>query len=604
MNVLFAAFGPDIGAIDPSAALRSAVIPHTHVVRERRATCAHVAASGHPLAGSPGLAVDEAMGWTLLFDGRLDDRAALLTELDADASCTDAALMMAALRRFGRAAPSRVIGDFALVLIDERRRELFAARDVFGTRPLFWTEVAGGLWLSSDFAPLFVRGGRSPRPDRRSVAELISYQFVEGERTLYEGVHALPGGTMLTTSLGARPRIVRYYEPGQGAHRYRAGLRDVESTLLAALEDRTSREAAVGVQLSGGLDSSVLTAMLARARTKAQLAPPTLQHLKTSGLSCDELVHAERVAAHVGLPLETVEGRRPYSVSDDSPVEIPDVWATTFSDLYKSAASRGIRTVVTGEGSDELQQSLGREVDDAVLRGSPREAVRRAGSLLSPAARERLVRGTLRAFFPRDLLHARWRGAHRQNLPGWLAPFGRRAAIEAFDRSERLCRSVDTDSLDRAQRVELLVASPAMTFFFAEQQRLARAFDVDLVHPFLDRRVADAVLALPCEVRSGVDPNKPGLRAIAAGWLPQEIAYRPLKVDYTDFQIGAWRDRMGEWLDLLRSSHRLADLGVVDGAAFRALGDAGFDPSALVLELRVALKLERWLRRFDARRAR
>lgn len=599
MNVLFAAFGSDVGAIDPSAALASSVIPRAHVVLERRAACAHLAVSTNPAAKSPGLVVDDAIGWSLLFDGRLDDRGSLVAALDAEASCTDAELALAALRRFGRSAPTRMTGDFALVLIDERRRELFAARDVFGTRPLFWAEVGGGLRFSSDFAPLFAQGGRRARPDRRSVAELISYQFVEGERTLYEGVHALPGGTALTASLGAPPRIVRYYEPGQGAHRYRDGLRDVERALLASVEDRTAREAAVAIQLSGGLDSSVLTAMLARVRSDGGLAPPTLQHLKTSGLACDERIHAERVAAHVGLPLETVEGRRPYAVADDSPVEIPDVWATTFSEMYRGVVARGVRTVMTGEGSDELQQSLGREVDDAVLRGRPREAVRRAGSLRSPASRERLLRGVARALFPRSLLHARWREAHRRNLPAWLAPFGRRAAVEAFDRSERVCRAVDTDSLDRALRVELLVGSPAMTFFFAEQQRLARAFDIDLVHPFLDRRVADAILALPCEIRSGLDPNKPGLRALAARWLPADIAYRPLKVDYTDFQIGAWRDRLPEWLDLLRSSHRLADLGVVDGPRFRALGEGALEPTTLVLELRVALKLERWLGRFD-----
>ena len=67
-------------------------------------------------------------------------------------------------------------------------------------------------------------------------------------------------------------------------------------------------------------------------------------------------------------------------------------------------------------------------------------------------------------------------------------------------------------------------------------------------------------------------------------------------MDYTDFQIEAWRERAGEWTRLLEKSSRLADLGIVEGAAFRALDP--FEARGFGFEARISLKLERWLGRF------
>jgi asparagine synthase (glutamine-hydrolysing) len=312
---------------------------------------------------------DPATGTWIAFWGRIDNRTELgrLVGLDAGEieRSTDAGLIAAAWPRLGRDLPSKLVGDFALAVVDPERRSVFLARDPMGVKPLYY-RLDNGIFAFASTAAALKLAGLPLTPDRGWIARYLwSGLSADPERTAYAEMRKLPGGHRLSIEGGGAPQVERWHHwrDDQAA----ASRRDPKwvAAYRAALEEavfcRMPSDFPVGVETSGGIDSSTLLAYAARLlgdpgdRLRAYgmamseeepdfiLATSQLYRVRhnyiCSALSVDQEDHTRTLAA-IGYPEE--HGN-----------------ATGHTPFYRDAARHRVRTLFSGFGGDEVVTNPG-----------------------------------------------------------------------------------------------------------------------------------------------------------------------------------------------------------------------------------------------------
>jgi len=559
--------------------------------------------------GQSAVVVDPDSGRILVWDGRLDDRAALSTALELDSTASTPALLLRGFRKWGDDLPRRLLGDFAFLIFDPFANVIFAARDRLGIRPLVYTRVAGGLRFASEERALLAMRDVSAAADEASAARFIVYAFAARKNTLYERIKPVPHGSWLEVG-GARERSGVYYRPDPWKIDERSSDKDFAAQLREAVDlavaCRTRGSRLVGVMASGGLDSSAIAVLLGEHSQRAQRPPPLLLHLRCAGFGCDELRLVEQVATKIGSRVVVAEGaERVFSPDDGQEIDLPDTWTGPYGELYEAAAAAGCRVVLTGEGSDEVQGWHGSEVEDAFGRRSLTDAARFSGLFDEPADLGRWRRFTtagLRSWvLPRSFLERRARG--RRDIPAWLTPKGRALADAGLDELAEHDREVGHPSRLRRAICSSLLWSTSLTWSYSNVRRFASRHGVDLALPFLDARVVDLLLTMPARLRTSFDMIKPLQRRAFEGKIPVGLLWNQQSADYTEFHRRAWVAAFDGWVNLPKTS-RLADLGLVDKGALaaeaaRVMGEWSATPPGGRLNLRApvinALQLEAWL---------
>lgn len=257
-------------------------------------------------------------------------------------------------------------GMYALAIHDPGRGRLVLARDPFGIKPLYYAETGNGFAFASEPQALVAAGLVSPSLRAPVVAELLQLQFTTGAETIFAGVYrVLPGETLIVEQGRIVARLTRPALPAGGPveRTADAALYDLDRLLNDAVGVHQRSDVPYGMFLSGGIDSSVLLAMMARLNPRPVIAftagfPGTGTH--------DEREHARAVAKAVGA--EHVEVA----------VDVGDFWnllpgiAAAVDDpaadyavvptykLGQAARAANIKVVLSGEGGDELFAGYGR----------------------------------------------------------------------------------------------------------------------------------------------------------------------------------------------------------------------------------------------------
>jgi len=310
--------------------------------------------------------VDPATGCAITFNGEIYNFRPLRAELQAlgetfSSSC-DTEVILKAWSRWGPGALGRLRGIFAFALWDPRTRAVHLARDPLGVKPLYWTVVrdpGGGeeiVLFASEVRALLAAGAVPARVDAAGVASYLWQGFVVGPRTIVDGVNLLPAATVLTidgSPRGNRRAAATYWSlPAAGARATSPD--DLRAEVARSVEMQLEADVPLGVFLSGGVDSSAVGALAARAR-------PGQIHTFTVGFDVpgyDESGHARRVAGALGT-------RHSASVLTEETFcrQLDDAFAAvdqpTFDGLntyFVSRAAReaGMTVALAGTGGDEL----------------------------------------------------------------------------------------------------------------------------------------------------------------------------------------------------------------------------------------------------------
>jgi asparagine synthase (glutamine-hydrolysing) len=482
---------------------------------------------------------DPAAGLHLVFDGRLDNRDELLAALGLGAEArrlSDAALVLAAYRRWGDACLERLLGPCAVAIADARRRRVLCGRDALGDRTLFYVLRPELLAVASEESALLALPGVEPRLDERSLARFFAVEPPAPGDTFFAAVRELPPAHGMAVEPD-RVRTWRHWQPpAEPRLRLRRDADYAErfgEVLAASVRARLRTTAPVAVLMSGGLDSTAVAAVAAR-----QLAGEAPGRNGAGRLRAVSWVFDELAGSDERRFIEPVVERwalQPLWVwGDDAwPLAEPATWPrnpnTPLEGLYRrlherayaAARSSGAVVVLTGEYGDDLYAGGDHWLADLLREGRLAAA---AGGLAAHAwahgFRRLPTRHRARSAVGRAL--GRRAGALAPSSPQWLLPGPAVLAAAGDD-------PVPSAVIARRPWQHRSLLDPGSARAAAGGLWHAARAGVDARRPYRDRRLVELALDLPAHQLWRPGWSKWVLRQAMCGLLPEPVRLRRVR---------------------------------------------------------------------------
>ncbi|HVY88750.1 MAG TPA: asparagine synthase (glutamine-hydrolyzing) [Hyphomonadaceae bacterium] len=300
--------------------------------------------------------------WSMVLNGEIYNYLDLRAELEARGESfqtqSDTEVLLAALTHWGVDAIQKLNGMFAFALWDSKRRELLLARDRIGKKPLYYAYAGKDLVFGSEIKAILQWPGFQRAPNLEAIHHYLSMQYVPSPLTAFEGVFSLPPGHFMLCRPGEPGQPRRYWDlPAPGASRTtsEAELAEQARDLLArSVKRRLVSDVPVGAFLSGGVDSSAVTALMAREAGG---------RIKTFSIGFAEAAYDERRYARMVAERYSTDHHEEV-IEEDATSVIPNlVWhyGQPFADpsaiptYFLSRLTRKHVTVaLSGDGGDEL----------------------------------------------------------------------------------------------------------------------------------------------------------------------------------------------------------------------------------------------------------
>lgn len=525
--------------------------------------------------------LDESGTICLALDGRIDNREDLKLAFTTSGihlrTDTDAELMLRAYQHWGEQCPTHVIGDFALVVWDGQRRQLFCARDMLGLKPFYYCHHGASFYWASEIPPFFVHETVPRRPNEAMVAEYLSSMVLTNTATLYEGISRLePAHVLIVRSDRVETRRYWTFDPGRRiAYAKDDDYAEHFLELFAkAVRCRLRSHRPIGLELSGGLDSSSVVGFL---QGTALAHPQDYDRLQTFSLvfpdlPCDERpfiddmvaqgpFHAHRITPETPNLSSFIDDVHRYQDFPDHPNGAMHV------SLRALAQRQGYRVLLTGSGGDEwftgsffhyadllrtlkLKTLLGRLRTDRSWYGE---------QPLQDLFSFPLVQFGLLPLVPHTFRNLGKQLLGRTNAPAWISTtFWRRTNMEQRIRQT----SWVPHGCSHAQQDIVRSTTHGLGIHGIEvDERASSSFGLENRHPFNDQRLIEFALALPEEQRWRGKP-KFILRQAFGDMLPTSVRER---VDKADFSCFFAQTLVAESIEALFRSLSITSMGWVDG---------------------------------------
>lgn len=541
---------------------------------------------------------DETL-WTV-FNGEIFNYVELAAELRGRGhtfrTASDTEVIVHAWEEWGPGCFSRFNGQWAIALWDTRARRLILSRDRLGVRPLYYTRTADRFLFASEVKALFADPAVTRELDPSGLDQILTYWSTVAPTTAFRGVQQLPPGhyAVLDATGGwhsqpywAADFPARGTEPSQDVEENTEELRRriVEAARLRFLRS----DVPVGAYLSGGIDSSITAAVVARYTS----APLHTFSLRFSDADLDEGRYQKQMSAILGTEHEDVV----VSPSDIAAI-FPDVIRHTETPILRAAPAplfllsklvrdSGFKVVVTGEGADEVLAGYDIFREARVRQfwaRDPASAKRsRASELLYPWMSRSPGRtpAFARSFFGRNLDIGDPAMSHR---PRWdstamlesLLAAPMREEIKAVGSPDVVAGmppgAADWDLLSRGQWLEMTTLLPGY-ILSSQGDRMLMANSVEGRFPFLDRDVVDFANALPAQHKLFGLEEKYLLKRAFADLVPEEILHRPKQPYRAPDAASFFATGRPDWFDEITSERAVRDAGVFDAALVRGLVD-------------------------------
>ena len=529
--------------------------------------------------------LNDGHGNALIFDGRLDNREELLSQISASSITTqspDSQLIFEAFLRWGTECVSRLNGDFALAIFDSRSRQLILARDPVGCRPLYYTTSGSTFVFGSEIKAVLAHPDVRTRPNEDLIADYFvrdRLPYEDSAETFFQDVYAvLPGQRVAKTTGGLTSKTFWDFDPEFILHfasywDYAERLREL---VFQAVKRRLRTVHPVAVAVSGGLDSSIVLCVADQLRrsgaTSAALLPISLTPVDgETTVSADALA---RIESTTELRIERLPLGAPGAQAEletaarysESP-RFDDGWCALWP-MFSWTQRQGSRTLLSGHWSDQLSFVTG-YLSDLFTRFEWREI----GDHLDEYSRWFVDADPhyFRTRFRRELAFNLT--SHR--VRRWVRPLvrGRRAAhgdhFFAANVAARLERPRPESARPcchgaHARDIYQTVRTQAHRLQFEADAKLAASCQVDWTTPFLDRDLIAYLMAVPGEIqnRGGVPRAllRDAMRDIVPGvilrrrWRNEDDVGRAREREYLS---AAWTFDAAHALGLLREPWRV-----------------------------------------------
>jgi asparagine synthase (glutamine-hydrolysing) len=492
--------------------------------------------------------VDPHLGLTVVFNGIIYNHRELRDRLEAAGhrffSTSDTEVVLKAYAEWGTACVDSFLGMFAFAVVEHRSGRVVLARDRLGIKPMYVDARPDRLRFASTVQALLAGGGVDTSIDRTALAYYMTFHsVVPAPRTILTGVRKLPPATVRVVEPDGTSRDTVYWraEFSRDASRRDWTARDWEEALLdrlrVAVERRMVSDVPVGVLLSGGIDSSLVVALLAE-KGQTGLATFSIGFESAGGESGDEFEYSTLVAQRFGTDHHriTIDNSRLLPGLDAAVAAMSEPMVShdcVAFYLLSQDVSRHVKVVQSGQGADEV---LGGYDWYPPLAGVPRQDAVEAYS---------------RVFFDR-----RWAEMADVLEPEWMVP---EDAPSAFI-TEQFGQPGAETAVDAALRNDttvMLVDDPVKRV-----DNMTMAWGLEARVPFLDHELVELAGRIPPELKLA-DGGKGVLKRAARGIVPDEV------IDRTKgyFPVPAIRQLDGPYLERVREA--LTDPAAKRRALFR-----------------------------------
>lgn len=418
-------------------------------------------------------------------------------------------------------------GMFAFAIWDTGKRLLLLARDRMGVKPLYYAEMPDAFVFASEIKAIFASGKVAARCRDEAVAEYMLFRHVAGEETMFRGVRSLPPACTMTVRDG-RARIARYWSPHPPAERPSISWDEARRALAEVLDEsvkmRLISDVPVGTFCSGGVDSSLVTALAARHKD----GPVNTFSVGFDEPDYDESVYARLVSQRCGtvhheLRVSNVQFSElfPRMVwHNDEPLNFANsIQIFALSRLAKAH----VTVVLTGEGSDELFAGYPRYRIPALVswyRYVPKALRRLLARSIQDRRLDKLERFV--ACTPEEVL-LRNASVLRPEVIAAVSP--RLADVATGERGAVLNRTKEL-GLDPVARLSLLDQETFLVSILNRQDKMSMAASIESRVPFMDYRIVELANRLPTAYKLRGGTGKAIVKDIARTVLPSEIVDR------------------------------------------------------------------------------
>ena len=479
--------------------------------------------------------------YVIVFNGEIYNYKELRGEL-ADAypfrTQSDTEVLLAAFICWGRATLDRLIGMFAFAIYDQQDGTLFAARDRFGVKPLYYARQGNCVMFASEIKALHAAGLKK-EPDTRMWASYLAHgQYQWEDRSFWAGVRQLQAGHVLELAPDLSLTISRWYDFEAAVHAIWATsafnqrsdeqhLNHVRELLDDAIALRFRADVPVGFNLSGGLDSSLLLGLVKATQGTESTRAFTFY---CNDQRYDELPWVEAMVRHTGTPLEKVllesDQVAPLfeQVSHAQDEPFGGLPTLAYSKIFERARELGTIVLLDGQGVDEAWAGYDyyRNASGEIVQGVSSSPLR--PDVLAPDFRAQAYPIEHPAPFDSGLLNLQYRDLFHTKIP-------------------------------RALRFN---------------DRISMMHSTELREPFLDHRLVEYAFCLPERLKMDANQGKLGARTLAADLLPADVRLapkRPLQTPQREWLAGD----LAEWLEA--SVKRIAGQGQFDSTKLLAAFD-------------------------------
>lgn len=495
----------------------------------------------------------------IVFNGEIYNFRELRDELTSKGhtfqSASDTEVILHLYLEEGERGFERLNGIFAFAVWDRRTGELHLVRDQMGIKPLYYAQTPKGLVFASEIKTLLATGLVVPALEADALPEYLLFRDVAGERTLFRDIQRLLPGHRLTSSKG-KLSIHRYWTVHpENQERFTGSFNAAVDALEMLLDDAVRMQMVSDVPLgtfcSGGVDSSLITALAARHAS----GPINTFSVGFDETAYDESVYARQVSAHCGTRHHEIRLSNREFADDlekliwhnDEPLHFPN---SVHIHAVSRLARRHVTVVLTGEGADELFGGYPRyQIPGLLARwqrvpAPARSLLRSVSRLLGDHRVEKLDRFR---FLPEGwdiLMNSASSDTERLRLPSSIAtqaitPY-RQAILEATAKNR-----------DSVSRLSLLDQQTYLVSILNRQDKMSMATSIESRVPFLDPRVVRFANSLPTEHKQGRLDNKRIVKALASRHLPTEVIKR--RKSGFGVPLAEWF-RAGEGLDALMAN--------------------------------------------------
>lgn len=509
--------------------------------------------------------------YIIAFNGEIYNHPALREELESGANApawrghSDTETLLLAIERWGlKTALQRACGMFALALWDTAEGRLSLARDRTGEKPLYLAAIDGGWAFASELSSFHGLPGFRARLDQQALSDYLATLAVPDAGCVFQGVRKIRPGTILHISAAAGTveedcyfDIVQVMSSGRHsaetrpAHAIPSVLDEMEAVLQDVVISQMISDVPLGSFLSGGIDSSLVTALMQEASDR----PVKTFTIGFAEAGYDESALAERVAEHLGTDHTT------FRLTEADALEIiphlPRIYSEPFADssqlptaLLCAHARKQVTVVLTGDGGDEIFGGYNRHILGPRLWSLVTRVPKSLRSMGAPLAKSIQWLGGEQSPLLRQLARRIGVPASLLNKAGRLGDVvaGADALEDVYASLTRITDFPEQFLLEApaAREEELLRKDPRLSTFGAQEwmmaqdtigylpsdvlvklDRAAMSVSLETRAPFLDVRTIEAAWRLPLQEKIREGRGKQILREILDRHVPRQLIERP-----------------------------------------------------------------------------